>query len=647
MSRWQLQGIFLYSHDSRRRELLFDINAVNIITGRSGSGKSAICEVIDYCLGATHCHVPGVVRDATSWVAILLVNGPTEAFLARRIPEADKLSAEETYLAFGSHLEIPKSAANLTGTTNVGTMLQRLEQILGIGNVHTEVFGAPRAPKRVTARNITPFLLQDDDVIINKTVLLRGAQDDRRQSIIDTFPYFLGTVDESLIAKEQELRRLSAQYAAEQRRIAALERNRDTTALGLRGIAAEAKQVGLFEDISIDDASIESLRRGLTAVANYIPSQESEQEGDRLVSLTNEERRLMGQRAQLLSEMDTVREARDEAATFVTTTERQQRRLQVVDLFSTNDKPNEICPLCANPIMQRTETLTTVRAAYRELQNQLQSAERERPQIDTYIATLQNRIDELSNRLAVVKAQLVAVRKESTAIQQQLDLVQRRMRVAGRVSYFLEVAEDAEAPPKTDALKLMQGRIAELTEELDNSNKMDRLQDAQQQVSLAANDILDGLPFAALYPQRNVYLNTRDLSAGILTAQRRISMRDIGSDENYLSLHVAVSLGLQRYFKIHERPVPGFIVFDQLSRPFYPPDKMPNVVTTNSDAERGELRKYFDAIFKEVDTQKDLQIIVLEHAYFADDERFVRAVGDRLLETEKLIPADWPGVPNQ
>ncbi|WP_321470512.1 DUF3732 domain-containing protein [uncultured Paludibaculum sp.] len=647
MSRWQLRGIFLYSHDSRRRDLLFDLNAVNIITGRSGSGKSAICEVIDYCLGATHCHVPGVVRDATSWVAILLVNDSTQAFIARRIPEADKLSAEETFLAFGSHLEIPKSSGNLTGTTNVGTMLQRLEQILGIGNVHTEVFGAPRAPKRVTARNITPFLLQDDDVIINKTVLLRGAQDDRRQSIIDTFPYFLGTVDESLIAKEQELRRLNAQYAAEQRRITSLERNRDTTALGLRGIAAEAKQVGLFEDISIDDASIETLRRGLGSAANYVPEQELDQEGDRLINRTNQERRLMTQRAHLLSEMEAVREARDEAATFVTTTERQQRRLQVVDLFSSGDKPNEICPLCANRIMQRTETLTSVRAAYRELQSQLQSAERERPQIDAYIATLQDRIDGLSNRLAVVKAQLLAVRKESTAIQEQLDLVQRRMRVAGRISYFLEIAEEAEAPAKTDGLRLMEARIAQLTEELDNSNKMDRLQDAQQQVALAANDILDGLPFAALYPQRNVYLNTRDLSAGILTAQRRISMRDIGSDENYLSLHVAVSLGLQRYFKIHERPVPGFVVFDQLSRPFYPPDKMPNVVTTNSDAERGELRKYFDAIFKEVDTQQDLQIIVLEHAYFADDERFVRAVGDRLLETEKLIPADWPGVPKQ
>ena len=645
MSRWQLGSVFLYSHDSRRRDLLFDLNAVNIITGPSGSGKSAICEIIDYCLGAGQCHAPGVVRDATSWVGILLINDATQVLIARRIPTADRLSSEETYIAFGTHVTVPSTAEALTGTTNVSTMLHRLEQILGIGDVRTEVFGAPRQTKRVTARNITPFLLQDDDVIINKTVLLRGAQDDRRDSIIDTFPYFLGIVDEGLAAKEQELRRLHAQYATEQKRIATIERNRDTTALGLRGIATEAQQVGLFEDISIEDASIENLRRALALVANFVPAEETEGESDRLTNLTNHERRLWSERTRLLTELDAVREAHEEAAAFVTTTERQQRRLQVVDLFQTSDKPNEICPLCSNPIMQQTDTLTTVRAAYRELQGQLRSAERERPQIDNYIANLQGRIEGISRQLSIVKAQLLAVRRESTAIQEQLDLTQRRMRVAGRVSYFLEVAEEAESPPITSNLVAMEARIAELTEELDSSNKMDRLQDAQQQVALASNDVLNELPFAALYPQRVVYVNTRDISAGILTEQRRIPMRDIGSDENYLSLHVAVSLGLQRYFKIHNRPVPGFIVFDQLSRPFYPPDKMPNVITTRSDAERGELREYFDVLFKEVESQGDLQIIVLEHAYFADDQRFIKAVGNRYLETEKLIPGDWPGVP--
>src|ERR1039457_2114863 len=105
MSRWQLRGVFLYSHDSRRRDLFFELNAVNIIVGGSGSGKSALCEIIDYCLGSDECHIPGVVRDASSWTGILLANDSTQAFVARRVPAVDRLSSEETYVSFGTHID--------------------------------------------------------------------------------------------------------------------------------------------------------------------------------------------------------------------------------------------------------------------------------------------------------------------------------------------------------------------------------------------------------------------------------------------------------------------------------------------------------------------------------------------------------------
>ena len=218
------------------------------------------------------------------------------------------------------------------------------------------------------------------------------------------------------------------------------------------------------------------------------------------------------------------------------------------------------------------------------------------------------------------------------------------MRAAGRVSYYLEIGDEVAAPLPTGRLDMLNPRIAELQDEIDSVNKVDRLQDAQRQVGMSADDILKDLPFASPYPQRSVYLNTRDLSTGVLTEQRRIPMRDIGSDENYLSLHISVALGLHRYFKLHGRPVPGFIVFDQPCRPFYPPDKRPEIVDTHSDADRGALKQYFDVLFKEVAEQQDLQIIVLEHAFFADDERFIKAAGKRYLDPEKLIPEGWPQV---
>jgi hypothetical protein len=558
------------------------------------------------------------------------------------MPPPDQLSSDEIFITFGAALEVPASGSALQRTTNTGTLLRQLEQLIGIGNVRTEVFGANRRSNRISARSVVPFILQSDDVIINKTVLFRGGQDDRRDSIIDSFPYFLGVTDEATIGKEQELRRLTGLRAAEERRIALADRQRDVLALSLRSIATEAQNVGLV-DLPVQDASVEHLRAALQSVADWRPDQEAGG-NDRLTELTEYERRLRNERGRVLAEIGELREAFREASQFVTTTERQQRRLQVVDLFGPGDAPVETCPVCSNRIMQHTETLARVRAAYRHLQLQLRTAERERPQIDDYISTLQTRIDGLSSELQIVTAQLRAVIRESGSIQENLDLNQRRMRVVGRVSYYLEIADEVEAPPSTANLDALNLRIAELQEELDAANKLDRLQDAQRQVGMSADDILEHLPFASPYPERSVYLNTRDLTTGVLTEQRRISMRDIGSDENYLSLHMSIALGLQRYFKLHDRPVPGVVVFDQLSRPFYPPDQRPEIVSTHTDADRGALRQYFDVLFKEVTVQKDLQIIVLEHAFFADDDRFVKAVGPRYLDPERLIPEGWPRV---
>lgn len=641
MSRWQIKAIYLYSHDSRRRDINFDLNSVNIVTGSSGSGKSALCEILDYCLGSSSCHIPGIVRDATSWVAILLSNGNTEAFVARREPPPDQQSTDEVALSFGAHVRIPSSAEQLESNTNTTTLLKRLEQLFEIGNVTTEVFAGSRQPTRISARNLVPFLIQDDDVIINKTVLFRGAQDERRFSIIDSFPYFLGVSDEETIAQEAEFRRLSGQLASEERRIAAIERQREHAELDMREMAAEANSVGLI-DLSIQDAVPGHLRTALTKVAEWSPEADTDAGDDRISQLSDLRQHLFFQRSQLTAQINEAREALREAQQFVSISERQERRLQTVELFGSSDNPIEECPVCSNKILQNTSTLTMLRATYRELQSQLTSAQRERPQIDSYIAGLQSNIDDLTGQLKSVKAQIRGTLNEAGAVQERLSLTQRKLRVAGRVSYFLERAEQAEKPVSYAKRDELRSQVTALQESVNTQSKLDRIQDAQQEIGISADSILGELPFPASYPKRRVFLNVRDLTTGIITEQRRVQMRDIGSDENYLSIHVSVLLSLHRFFKMHHRPVPGFIVFDQLSRPFYPPDKMPGIVETRSDGERVELKKYFDALFNEVEQESDLQIIVLEHAFFADDERYVRAVGGRSLEGEKLIPANWP-----
>ncbi|MCC7168726.1 MAG: hypothetical protein IT565_14265, partial [Rhodospirillales bacterium] len=154
MTRWNISHILLYSHDDRRREVELRIGQVNIITGDSSTGKSGLAEVIDYVMGSSECHIPGVIRDATSWVGLLWVNDETQCLLCRKIPHEEGKSSTEYHLSVGRGVSIPSGASGIGGKTTRNAALAKFEQLLGIGAVESETFGAgQRTGARISVRH--------------------------------------------------------------------------------------------------------------------------------------------------------------------------------------------------------------------------------------------------------------------------------------------------------------------------------------------------------------------------------------------------------------------------------------------------------------------------------------------------------------
>jgi hypothetical protein len=90
--------------------------------------------------------------------------------------------------------------------------------------------------------------------------------------------------------------------------------------------------------------------------------------------------------------------------------------------------------------------------------------------------------------------------------------------------------------------------------------------------------------------------------------------------------------------------VPGLLVLDQVSRPYFPASEEQDVRDLTVDEDTAALKRHIDFIFSEVERQKDLQVILLEHTFFADDPKFVDATKMRWTRAsgEKLIPPSWP-----
>ena len=128
---FQIQNLVLYSHDGQRRELRLN-SGVNIITGKSKTGKSAIIEIIEFCLARKDCPVSdGVVLESVSWYLAHLKFPNLEVIVARPGPTPETAVPSEMYFAQGTNLSAPEFD-DLKANSNREAVQRELSQLMGI-----------------------------------------------------------------------------------------------------------------------------------------------------------------------------------------------------------------------------------------------------------------------------------------------------------------------------------------------------------------------------------------------------------------------------------------------------------------------------------------------------------------------------------
>ena len=188
----QIRAVVIYSHDGRHRVVPFEPGRVNIVSGDSRTGKSAILGIIDYCLGAKEIDVPeGKVRRNVAWFGLLLETGRGQAFVARQLPDGDGKSNEAIYVQTDSTVVIP--AANvLRQITNRDGLRALLASWVGMSDyLHEPPPGQSRDPLAASISHALTFCFQSQTEIAQQKHLFHGSSDRFvAQAIKDTLPYF-------------------------------------------------------------------------------------------------------------------------------------------------------------------------------------------------------------------------------------------------------------------------------------------------------------------------------------------------------------------------------------------------------------------------------------------------------------------------
>src|SRR5690242_8058953 len=104
-----LRTIHLYSHDGRTRTVSFKSSGLNIVTGQSKTGKSAIIDIIDYCLGRSRCYVAeGIIRQRVSWFGLEIGSGDERLFIARKNPGPGIETSPDIFIRRGTFSNPPE-----------------------------------------------------------------------------------------------------------------------------------------------------------------------------------------------------------------------------------------------------------------------------------------------------------------------------------------------------------------------------------------------------------------------------------------------------------------------------------------------------------------------------------------------------------
>jgi len=204
----QIKNIALYKNMNLEPRILpFEIGKVNIITGESSTGKTAIIDIINYCLGSGGFHVKGAkIRENIKWFAITVQFPDSQIFIARQNPTfLDLNTTSNIFFLCEDFITIPKFN-DLINNSNITALNHFISNKLNFhDNLHL-VKNNTRDNLEATFKHSRLFSFQPQDVIAqHKHIFFNQDEPFIPQAIKDTLPYVLGAIKEDELLIQQQI----------------------------------------------------------------------------------------------------------------------------------------------------------------------------------------------------------------------------------------------------------------------------------------------------------------------------------------------------------------------------------------------------------------------------------------------------------
>jgi len=644
----KIKSIVLYSHKGQKRELLFNIKGLNIITGRSSTGKSAISEIIEYCMGRSAFNVPeGVIRDKVSWFGVIYQFEFDQVLVAKPTPEPGFSSCSLAMMRRGNNIS-PPEFNELSVNSNDDAVVSTLSNLLGIPENRTDValeHSRPSYPANI--KHSFYYLFQKQGIVSNKDQLLyRTNEQHQPQAIRDTLPILLGISSDNRFKLEAKLRdarrnlKLKTKLLNEARDFIDTSQNKSVSLL------SEAKAVGIVKSFeSAEDT--EDVLQILREVLKWKPEALPEEDTGRISKIENVLLEFRENRRELERKLDTARQFSEKADGYTSEAAEQRDRLSSIKALPKDPKTGEWqWPFCENNLGLSTPIAEALLSELQSLEDEMRMVVGDRPKLEAYIAEQQEAIRRLSEEIRAKELELSAAIAANEEIAEMGSRNNAAAKVVGRISLFLEnlLPSDNLEMMETEFRRLRL-KVEELERQIGADDTNDRLTSVMNNISSRVTQYVKELD--AEFSEFPFRFDLSHLTVVVDRPERPVPMSRTGGAENHLAYHLGAILALHQFAVGNNRPIPRFLVIDQPSQVYFPSEKVykeadGSIHKTEEDADIIAVRKLFEFLKKfSREYAPGFQIIVTEHANLSEQWFQDAILEEPWLKPPALVPENW------
>lgn len=611
-----IKEIIIFKKNGEKRSVELS-QGLNIITGNSKTGKSALIEIVDYCLCSKLSQIPQGEISKFGFLFCIILKFPTKALIIARKSYWEGGSNQMLVKVENDDLILSNLSFNYFSNLKFSSIKNNVQpQIeahigLNISNMAENNDIENKENKKASLRDMTSFFFQHQNLIANKHALFYRFDDfAKRASVILSFPVFAGIVDDNyyylnrqLDEKKNELKQLIANSKKQEKTKAENEKE-------LKGYFRNYYSIiGKYFDESLSIEALLKLRYNLPDYTSKTFISEDVQK--RYDELTTESKFKISQLDRLKKSYRDIENSEKYANQYADELDILNKKIP--ELNVDNDYN---CPVCGQEHKSLNSDIEKTALAKTRLKNEILRASTYRVSYVKEKEEIEKEKYKLVKEIRIISREIEEIEKTVKAISNNKSVSERSIYAKARIDMQIEEFEKSKIIKTEDDELEVKAVIALLEQQLSKYQKENLFKKAETLIADNMNKIGNKLDFENELKPIDFWFNLEDFSfTHNLKNTGQIRLGEMGSGANWLACHLSLFLSFLHLFSISKKSkVPSILFLDQPSQIYFPKEFDPK-----TDEDIKQVSVLYKTILDEIAEIKEKggyepQIIVTDHA---------------------------------